>query len=159
VATAGVGVACASPTSDDSLRVLLGELARLVGRERTRAFIERTVAAAGMDLTPGAAWLLVRAEEGMALDDPEGIAADRPFGAAWVREQLAGLEQRGLLDGVALTQAGHETAARLLRARCDALHALVADWEPGDDPRVDEAIDRLALELARVPPSAAAVAS
>jgi hypothetical protein len=159
VETAGVGEAFATPSSGDSLRVLLAELARLVGRERTRAFIERTVAAANMDLPPGAAWLLVRGEEGMALGDPEGIAEGRPFDAGWVREQLADLEQRGLVEGVALTQSGHETAARLLRARCDALHTLVADWEPGDDPRVDEAIDRLGLELAQVPPSAAAVAS
>ena len=52
------------PTSGDSLNELTRELARLVGRERTRAFIERTVDAADVDLPPGEAWLLVQGEEG-----------------------------------------------------------------------------------------------
>ena len=64
VETAGVGEAFASPKSGDSLHELTRELARLVGRERTRAFIERTVDAAEVDLPPGEAWLLVQAAEG-----------------------------------------------------------------------------------------------
>ena len=72
VETAGVGEAFASPSSGDSLRELMSELARLVGRDRARAFIERTVAAAGLDLAPGTAWLLVRGAEGMPLDDADG---------------------------------------------------------------------------------------
>ena len=159
VETAGVGEAFASPTSGDSLRELMSELARLVGRDRARAFIERTVAAAGLDLPPGAAWLLVRGAEGMALDDADGIADGRPFDAAWVHEQLALLDGRGLVAGTVLTDGGRTAAARLISARGEALRALVADWQPDDDPRVNDVIDRLARELAAVPPAAAQLSS
>jgi hypothetical protein len=152
VETVGVGEAFASPTSGDSLSELMRELARLVGRERTRAFIQRTVDAAGVDLPPGAAWLLVRGAEGLALGDPEAIAANRPVDAAWVDEQLGTLTARGLLSGGALTDGGHATAERLIGARRDCLGSLVADWSPDDDPRVNDAMLRLARALAREAP-------
>ena len=152
VDTAGVGEAFASPTTGDSLSELTRELARLVGRERTRAFIERTVDAAGVDLPPGAAWLLVQGEEGVALDDPEAIAAGRPIDAAWVREQRGTLAGRDLVADSALTDAGHAVAGRLIDARRDSLRSLIADWSPDDDPRVNDAVHRLAQELARESP-------
>ena len=148
VDTAGVGEAFAQPTSGDSLHELSRELARLVGRERTRAFIERTVDAAGVDLSPGQAWLLVQGEEGVALHDPEAIAAGRPIEAAQVRALLAELDERALTDDARLTPAGHATAARLIDARRAGLTSLVADWEADDDPRINDVIARLATELA-----------
>jgi EmrB/QacA subfamily drug resistance transporter len=159
IETAGVGEAFASPTDGDSLKELTRELARLVGRQRTRAFIERTVDAAGMDLPPGAAWLLVQGEEGLSLRDPEAIAADRPIDAGWVREQLDTLDARSLLSGDELTDRGHAAAEQLIIARRDCLHSLVADWSPDDDPRVNDAIARLARELARESPAPAMSAS
>ena len=33
-------------------------------------------------------------------------------------------------------------------ARHECLHSLIADWEPDDDERINEAIARLARELA-----------
>jgi EmrB/QacA subfamily drug resistance transporter len=156
VETAGVGEAFASPSGRDSLSELTRELARLVGRRRTRAFIERTVDAAGVDLPTGAAWLLVQGREGAPLGDPEAIADGRPIDAAWVREQLATLGAGGLLAGDALTDRGHATAQRLLDARRDCLRSLVADWSPDEDPRVNNAIARIAEELARESPAPAA---
>jgi EmrB/QacA subfamily drug resistance transporter len=153
VETAGVGEAFASPTSGDSLTELTRELGRLVGRERTRAFIERTVDEAEVDLPPGAAWLLVRGEEGLPLDDPEAMARDRPPSAEWVREQLQVLAARGLVADGAITGAGHATAQRLLDARRRCLSSLVADWQPDHDPRVNQAIERLARELAADEPA------
>ena len=41
-------------------------------------------------------------------------------------------------------------------ARRDCLTSLIADWQPDDDPRVNEAISRLADELEREPPKALA---
>ena len=148
VETAGVGEAFAQPTDGDSLHELSRELARLVGRERTRAFIERAVDAAGVDLSPGQAWLLVQGEEGAALHDPEAIAAGRPIEPARVRALLAELDERALTDDARLTPAGHATAARLIDARREGLTSLVADWEADDDPRVNDVIARLANELA-----------
>ena len=159
VETTGVGEAFASPTSGESLVELMRELGRLVGRDRTRAFIERAVDAAALDLPPGDAWLLVRGEEGLALHDPEAIADGRALDADQVRAWLTGLTGRGLVDGGQLTDAGHATAARLMRARRDCLNSLIADWEPDDDPRINDAISRLASELARDPPKALAAAA
>jgi hypothetical protein len=153
VGTAGVGEAFASPSSGDSLRALTRELSRLVGRRRTTAFIERTVDFSGVDLPVGAAWLLVQGEEGAELGDREGIAANRAIDAAWVGRQLALLASRGLVRDTELTASGHATAERLLAASRDCLVALVADWSYDDDPRVNDAIARLADELAREPVS------
>src|SRR4051812_27560956 len=155
VGTPGVGEAFATPGSGDSLRELLRELSRLVGRRRTAAFIERTVDASGVDLPVGTAWLLVQGEEGVDLADREAIAADRPIDAAWVGEHLDQLAARGLVTESHLTDAGHATARRLLEARRDCLVSLVADWSYDDDPRVNDAIGRLAEELAREPVAAA----
>ena len=147
VETAGVREAFASPTSGDSLNELSNELARLVGRERTRAFIRRTVDAAGVELAPGDAWLLVQGEQGLALHDPEAVAAGRSFDATRARELLASLAERGLVADGELTAAGHTTAARLIVARHDCLRSLIADWQADDDPRVNDAVARLAREL------------
>ena len=143
VDTAGVGEAFASPTSGDSLRELMRELSRLVGRERTRAFIERTVAASGVDLPTAQAWLLVQGAEGAPLGEPEVIADGRPFDAAWVVEQVGALTARGLVADAVLTEDGRATADRLMTARKESIRSLVADWEPDGDPRVNEAVDRL----------------
>jgi len=154
VETAGVGEAFASPKSDDSLHELTRELARLVGRERTRAFIERAVDAAEVDLPPGEAWLLVQVAEGrLPLDDPEVIADGRPFDAALAKVFVAGLAERGHASDGALTDAGRATATRLIGARHDCLHSLIADWEPDDDERINDAVARLARELASEVPA------
>ena len=152
VETAGVGEAFAQPTHGDSVHELSRELARLVGRERARVFIERTVAAAGVDLSPGQAWLLVQGKEGIALHDPEAIAADRPIEAAQVRALIAELDERALVRDARLTENGHATAERLIVARRERLTLLVADWEADADPRVNDVIARLAAELGAEPP-------
>ena len=155
VETAGVGEAFASPKSGDSLRELMRELSQLVGRERTRAFIQRTVDAAGLDLSPGSAWLLVQCADGRT-GDPDALAADRGIDAGWIRAELAALDERGLVGDGAPTDEGSATVQRLLEARRDCLTELVADWEPDEDPRVNDAIERLALELAQETPEVAA---
>jgi len=155
VETAGVGEAFASPKSGDSLRELMRELSQLVGRERTRAFIQRTVDAAGLDLSAGSAWLLVQCAEGRT-GDPDALAADRGIDAGWIRSELAALDERGLVGDGAPTDEGSATVQRLLEARRDCLTELVADWEPDEDLRVNDAIERLALELAQETPEAAA---
>jgi len=157
VETAGVGEAFAHPTSGDSLQELTRELAVLVGRERVQRFIERTVDAAGVDLSPGEGWLLVQGEEGVSLHDPQAIAAGRPVDAGTIRELIGSLSARGLVADAELTEAGHATAERLLEAYCECLHSLIADWHPDGDPRVNDAVSRLAVALAEAPPVAAAV--
>jgi EmrB/QacA subfamily drug resistance transporter len=153
VETTGVGKAFAAPSSGDSLRELTRELARLLGRRRTVAFIERTVEASGVDLPAGPAWLLVQAHQGAALDNPAEITKNRPIDAAWVRRQVALLTERGLVDDHHLTDRGQATAKRLIDTARASLRALVADWSPDDDPRLNNAIARIADELAREAPA------
>jgi hypothetical protein len=155
VETAGVGEAFASPRTSDSLRELMRELSQLVGRERTRAFIQRTVDAAEVDLSPGSAWLLVQTAEGRT-GDPDALAADRGIDAGWIRSELGALGERGLISDGAPTEEGRATVQRLLAARRDCLTALVADWEPDEDPRINDTIARLAQELAEETPETVA---
>jgi hypothetical protein len=75
--------------------------------------------------------------------------------AGQVREWLELLGERGLLAGGELTADGQATAARLVDARHASLMSLVADWRPDDDPRVNDAIARLARELGADAPAAA----
>jgi hypothetical protein len=153
VETAGVGEAFATPSSGDSLRELTRELARLVGRERTEAYIERTVEASGVDLPTAPAWLLVQGYQGVDLADADAIAENRPIDAAWVGEQVDGLTQRGLVEDHALTERGEAIAQRLVDTSRASLRALVADWSPDEDPRLNDAIDRIARELDREAPA------
>jgi MFS family permease len=156
VESTGVGEAFAAPSSGDSLRELTRELARLLGRQRTQAFIEHTVEASGVGLAAGPAWLLVQAHEGADLDDPAAITRNRPIDADWVREQVGVLDERGLVDDHHhVTERGHATAEHLLGTARESLGALVADWTPDDDPRLNDAIARIAHELAREAPAPA----
>src|SRR5262245_4136105 len=140
VDTAGVGEAFAAPREGDSLSELTRELARAVGRDRTRQFIERTVAEAGLDMPPGQAWVLVRASLGDRIDDHDGFAEGRPFDADWVREQIGALRERDLLeeDGVTISPDGEVVVERLLDARRECLNQLVANWKPEGDPHVED---------------------
>ena len=128
VETAGVGEAFASPTTGDSLSELTRELARLVGRDRTRAFIERTVDAAGVDLPPGAAWLLVQGEHGLALTTRRrSPPTARRRGAG--REQHDTLVERGLVAGGSSPRRARDGWAADRRAP-RLPHSLIADWSP-----------------------------
>ena len=149
VETTGVGEAFAAPSSGDSLR----ELARLLGRERAQAMIERTVDASGVGLPAGPAWLLVQAHEGVDLNDSDAITKNRPIDAAWVDQQVDLLKERGLVDDHQLTDRGHATAERLIDTARESLSARVADWTPGEDPRLNDAIARIARELTREAPT------
>ena len=99
-------------------------------------------------LPAGPAWLLVQAHEGVDLNDAETIAHNRPIDAAWVREQVDLLDERGLVDDHQLTDRGQAIAERLVDTARESLQALVADWSPDEDPRLNDAIARIAHELA-----------
>ena len=99
---------------------------------------------------PGAAWLLVQGQEGVELHDPEAIAADRPIDAAGCASSVDLLaEPRAGRRRRSSPTPGHATAERLIDARRDCLSSLIADWQPDDDPRVNDAIARLAARARR----------
>ena len=141
VETAGVGEAFAAPQDPSSVTELSRELGRLVGRDRTRAHIERTVAHAGLELSAAQAWVLRRTQDGSALPGEE-----------WVPRTQSELLERGLLvrsDGemLVLTEHGETTANRLFEAHVVCLRELIADWPADEEPEVQPVIEALAREL------------
>jgi hypothetical protein len=152
--SAGVGESFGAPVDTDSLREITRGLTRLVGRERTLAFLEGATERAGVELSPSAAWLLLR---GGAADAPSDLTTLRTlplvnperFDAAY-----AELRDRGhtAADG-GLTLAGVETRDQLVAARTDCLRSLIADWDPDENPELDPLVRRLAEELDQPPRS------
>jgi EmrB/QacA subfamily drug resistance transporter len=146
----GVGDAFAPPQDTDSLREITRELSRLVGRERTRRFIEGVIEIAEVELTPAEVWLLGRAVDGAI--PGEALEAGDANDRALLAEAVERLRGRGMaepsLDPPArLTEAGLAVRERLLAARQRSLTSLVADWE-SEAPELDAMIARLSGELA-----------
>jgi EmrB/QacA subfamily drug resistance transporter len=142
-----VGEALGGPVDTDSLRELTRALSRAAGRERTLAFMADTVGRAGVALSPGATWALLR----LGAPDPVPVAelATRPHvNPDGLRAAVEELRAGGLIEGERPTDAGWAMRERLVAARTDALRALVEDWEPDSDPELDPLLRRLADELA-----------
>ena len=142
-----IGESFGAPCDTDSLREITRGLTRLVGRERTLEFLQDTTHRAGIDLSPSAAWLLLR---GGAPDAPADITLFRKLplvNPSRFDEALADLQAQGLVAGNALTDAGVTTRSRLVSARTDGLRTLIADWDPDENPELDPLIRRLAAEL------------
>jgi hypothetical protein len=145
-----VGDAFPPPQQTDSLNEITRELSRLVGRERTRDFIERVIEDAHVDLTPAEAWLLGRAEDGTIMED--ALEVRDPGDRLALQQGLVQLRGRGLIESsdppALLTAAGQATRLELGAARRRSFEFLVADWQP-EDPELDAAIARLSEELAQ----------
>jgi hypothetical protein len=151
VETAGVGEAFAVPREPDAMRELLRELSVLAGRGRSRRFLERAAAGAGLDLSPMECWLLDRAGEGRKIDAGY-LAETRRLEPADVEFGLVGLRDRDLLDGSALTATGRETLERFLDGAHAELERLVDDWSPEERPELEPVLGRFSRELAGEPP-------
>jgi hypothetical protein len=148
----GVGEQFGAPVDTDSLREITRGLTRLAGRERTVRFLEGAVDRAGVDVTPGVAWLLLRRPHP---DELAEIRALPQASADAVDAAVAHARERGWygIDGV--TPEAHPVRMRLVVARTDCLRELIEDWEPGDDPELDPLLEQLAEELAQPPRVAA----
>jgi EmrB/QacA subfamily drug resistance transporter len=144
-----LGDAFAAPQDTDSLREITRELSRLVGRERTRRFLEGVIEKAEVELTPAEVWLLGRTADGTIPADALEVDAevDRArLTAAVERLRGRGLAEPGPAMPARLTEAGLAVRRRLLAARQRSLTTLVADWE-SEAPELDEMIERLSAEL------------
>jgi EmrB/QacA subfamily drug resistance transporter len=144
------GDAFAPPQQTDSVGEITRELSRLVGRERTRHFIEGVILEAHVELTPAEAWLLGRAEDGTIA--PELLDVPDPGDRIALAKAVTQLGGRRLVDSSApparLTASGQAIRRELIDARRRSLEYLVADWQP-EDPELDATIARLAEELAQ----------
>jgi EmrB/QacA subfamily drug resistance transporter len=145
-----VGDAFPAPQDTDSLREITRELSGLVGRERTRRFVENVLDDAQLDLTPAEGLVLARAHDGLV--PASALQAADPANTPLLIAGLEGLAERGLVAHAPaparLTESGVDVWRQLLTARERRLRSLVADWEP-EDANVDAMIARLCDELAR----------
>jgi EmrB/QacA subfamily drug resistance transporter len=144
-----VGDAFCAPRDTDSIQEITRELGRLVGRDRTRRFIEGVSEDAGVGLEPAETWLLGRAREGTI--PPDAVELEDGGDRERLESALGRLPERGLIETAGnrpaeLTIEGLETRRRLLSAREARLRTLVADWE-SESPELDAVIERLAGEL------------
>jgi EmrB/QacA subfamily drug resistance transporter len=152
--SSGVGESFAAPVDTDSLREITRGLTRLVGRDRTLAFIEETTTRAGVDIAPGVAWLVLRMPPPEDFDEIRArpqVDADS-FDAAVVEARAL-----GYYDDDGLAPAGLAIRDQLVAARTDCLRKLIEEWEPDQHPELDPLLKQLAEELGR-PPQAPASA-
>jgi EmrB/QacA subfamily drug resistance transporter len=153
--TTSVGESFGAPVDTDSLREITRALSRAVGRDRTLDFLTRATARAGLDLSPPAAWLLLRA----GADGAPALAEIRTLphvDPASFDAALAELRDRGVVDGDTVTPAGRAVRDQLVAARTDGLRLLIEDWEPHQHPELDPLLRRLSQELAEPPHAGAA---
>jgi EmrB/QacA subfamily drug resistance transporter len=156
----GLEDSLAAPRSPDSLAEIERSLTRITTPAERMRFRERIAERAGVQLSPGATWALVRIHEhGFAmareLAEQDGVPVQR------IAEVAQELTERGLLAGEPttrqLTPAGREHAARLLSARRALLAEALADDGVHDRPEVAELLHKLARELCGEPPTLSTV--
>jgi DNA-binding MarR family transcriptional regulator len=165
-ASSEVGGECAQvfpmPASPDSVEVMRRGLSVLADRDVRRRVIERVVQRAGLDLSPAAAFMLVRLEERPDADEV-ALARERNADEGRLRAGVAELVARGLVvehhggQGAPrreLSRTGCAVFDRLSAARREQLCEMSTEWAPEARSDVALALHRLAQELvpqARLP--------
>jgi EmrB/QacA subfamily drug resistance transporter len=159
-ASTGIGDSFAVPKPTDSLAEASRAMSVLIGREGRRQLVARLCERAGVDLTPAAAWLIVRlaeTDEAHPASIPQ-MCADFDIPLDVGQRALRELDERGLLrrDPAAgeergrvmgVTPAGAEIAARLVAERRASLERVCAGWQPEDNEELAGLLTRLAREL------------
>jgi DNA-binding MarR family transcriptional regulator len=158
-----MGDAFVMPRGGESLPQLLRGLAAVADRDVQRRHMQAIVTRAELDLSPAAAWLLMRIEaDGRA--DPAALAASYRLDVTRLLAGLDELRSRGLVveqqhDGPSpprrvLTPDGCDALSRLVDARRARLAELFAEWHPERREAIEELIGRLGRELVPDAPSA-----
>ncbi len=129
----------------------------LARRENRPRLYQRLAERAGLDLGPGACWLLLRFDERSAVTLGE-LAQRLDVPMPRLVELADQLSERGLISGPSndgnptgdsarLTPAGHEAAERLVAARREGLTDLLDGWSPDEHPELAHRLADLAREL------------
>jgi len=159
-ASTGLTESFAVPRPTDSLAEASRAMSVLIGREGRRELVAGLCERAGVDLSPAAAWLIVRLEEA---DDAhpasipqlcQDFAIPLEAGQRGVRE----LDDRGLLRRdpsagedrgrvVGVTPAGADIAERLVDERRATLARVCSGWQPEDNEELAGLLTQLAREL------------
>jgi EmrB/QacA subfamily drug resistance transporter len=142
----GLDDSLAAPESPSSLAVVERALARATTVDDRHRFHRAVAARAGLDISEGATWALVR----IAQYGPAGARArarDQGVGEERIAAVSAELHERGLLADDALTPTGVAFADQLVSARRDVLCERLADPTAERAPEVQELLERLSREL------------
>jgi EmrB/QacA subfamily drug resistance transporter len=136
------------PTDSDSLSKLERVLSLQASREAKRRYVANVVERAGVELTPLAAWLLVRLEEETSLG-LDALARRYEIEPAQLETAHDELLDRGVIEEErpagraprrAITAQGLQVLERLGEARRARLAELIAEWRPEDR---DALVERL----------------
>ncbi len=133
-----VGEAFAMPVNADSLAELRRGLASLANRDAQRQYMEQLVREAKVDLSPAAAWLLVRLEQDRGAD-PAALGRAHAVSATTIDTAVIQLSSRGLVamtpmadNGtrrLAVTRSGCEVLGKMIRVRRAHLADAAAEWD------------------------------
>jgi DNA-binding MarR family transcriptional regulator len=157
----GLEDSLAAPRSSDSLAEIERVLTRVTTVEERIRFRRRVAERAGVELSPGAIWALVRIDEhgparARMLAEQDGVDPSR------IAEVVGELRERGLLVGEPgegeVTAAGRAYTERVVSARRDELAETLADDSAERPSEVEALLQRLSRELCGEPPGAAAAA-
>ncbi|HTX32596.1 MAG TPA: MDR family MFS transporter [Solirubrobacteraceae bacterium] len=155
----GLDDGLAAPRAPDSLAEIERALSLAVSPEQRDQFRERLALRTGVDLTPGAAWALVRIGE-YGLSEARKRAGQDGVPPERVAAVVTELRGKGLVagedGGAALTESGRRCVERAITARRELLTETLADHAADRDPAIDRLLHRLARELAGEPPRVAA---
>ena len=152
----GLEDSLAAPRSSDSLAETELALTKVTTRDERIRFRRRIAEMAGVDLSPGAIWALVRIEEhgavrARAMAEREGIPERR------ISDVIAELQDRRLITGGdgdrQLTPTGRDQATQIVAARRQALADALADENAERNPELSALLHRLARELSGEPPA------
>ncbi|HYZ82728.1 MAG TPA: DHA2 family efflux MFS transporter permease subunit [Solirubrobacteraceae bacterium] len=159
-ASTGIGESFATPRPTDSLAEASRAMSVLIGREGRRELVARLVQRAGVDLSPAAAWLIVRLTETDSAH-PADIPAlcesfDIPVDVG--QRALRELDERGLLlrdpsagqdrgRVIGVTPEGRDIAQRLVEERRASLARVASGWQPEDNAELTGLLTRLAREI------------
>jgi EmrB/QacA subfamily drug resistance transporter len=155
-ASTGLEDSLAAPRSSDSLAEIERALTKVTTPEERSSFRRRIAQRAGVDISPGAIWALVRIDEhgpvrARALAAADGVDAVR------ISQVLTELRDRRLIAGEdgepQLTQAGREQTQRIVTARRQLLAEALGDRDAERRPELTSLLHRLARELCGEPPT------
>jgi EmrB/QacA subfamily drug resistance transporter len=156
-ASTGIGETFAAPKPTDSLGEAWRALTVIMGREQRKRLVEHLAVRAGVDLSAGACWLLVRVGEDPNIDI---VAQCRRFE---IPEHVGITAMSELLDkrmvvrhedgSYTLTPAGEDARDRLVAERRATMERIAAGWAPAQNAELTGLITRLAHEIAGTPTS------
>ncbi len=158
----GLDDSLAVPRSPDSLAETERALTRVTTREQRVRFRERVAQRAGVDISPGATWALVRIYE-FGVGRARQMAEQDGIDPVRIAEVIGELRERNLVAGEAgegeLTPAGREQTDRIVSARRELLSEALSDDGADRPPELTALLHRLARDLSGEPPAKAPAAA